>query len=240
VLPLLVFGCATLLYLLRPAITPHQPYASRRLVPAVLPGAIVLAVWLASWLTRRSRALRLVDVPDYLKRTPRKVVLACCAAVIVLPPATGNFHHGLAMKRTFAGEIGAVNQICAAIPEGTSVLIIDAKMMLEFGQAIRGTCSVPVAGAQTTIPGGFQPDAGNIVEPATIIAAVAAIEDSGHTPFVLAATQAEFAPLIKQYGIGVQNSLVNLTTEDDEHAIFGTPKDIDAETFTAYSWQPGR
>ena len=35
VLPILVFACATCIFLLRPAITPHQPMASRRLVPAV-------------------------------------------------------------------------------------------------------------------------------------------------------------------------------------------------------------
>ena len=32
-----------------PAITPDQPWASRRLVPAVLPGFILLAVWALSW-----------------------------------------------------------------------------------------------------------------------------------------------------------------------------------------------
>ena len=33
----------TVLY--RPAIVPHQPWASRRLVPGVLPGLILLSVW---------------------------------------------------------------------------------------------------------------------------------------------------------------------------------------------------
>ena len=34
----------------RPAIVPDQPWASRRLVPAVLPGLILLAIWAARWL----------------------------------------------------------------------------------------------------------------------------------------------------------------------------------------------
>jgi hypothetical protein len=239
VLPLLVFACATLIFLLRPAITPHQPMASRRLVPAVLPGVILLAVWLAAWLARKSQALHMVDVPDYLKAAPRVAVIAVCAAAIALPPMIGNFG-GLAFKRTFVGEVAAVSKTCEGIPKGTSVLIIDAKMMLEFGQAIRGTCNVPVAGAQTTLPGGFQPDSGNTIEPATIIAAVRAIEDSGHQPLVLAATPAEFAALIKQFGNGTVKLVLNQTTNDDEHIYFGAPRNTVSETFTAYSWEPGK
>ena len=70
VLPLLTFAWAIMWFLLRPAITPHQPYASRRLVPAVLPGLILLAVWLSAWLARRSRVVRMVNVPRYLERSP--------------------------------------------------------------------------------------------------------------------------------------------------------------------------
>jgi hypothetical protein len=244
-LPLLVFGCATLIFLLRPAIVAHQPYASRRLVPAVLPGLILLAVWLAAWLGQWSRVVHLVDVPDYLKQAPRKVVIAVCAAGIILPPLIGNFGlgikpAGLALQRTYVGEIAAVNQICTGIPKGTAVLIIDAKMMLEFGQAIRGTCNVPVAGAQTTVPGGYQPDVGNIIEPATIIAAVKAIEGSGHAPLVLAATPEEFAPLVSEFGPGTVKSVMAEDTNDDEHIIFGAPRNTVPERFTAFSWQPGR
>ena len=101
VLPILVFACATLEFLYQPGITPHQPYASRRLVPAVLPGLILLAVWLASWLAQKSRVVHLVEVPDFLKRAPRAFVIFCCAGAILVPPAIGNFD-GLAFKRTFA------------------------------------------------------------------------------------------------------------------------------------------
>ncbi|MGH3245784.1 MAG: hypothetical protein ACRDOI_06165, partial [Trebonia sp.] len=236
-LPILVFACATLLFLLRPAITPHQPMASRRLVPAVLPGVILLAVWLAAWLAQKSRALHMVDVPGYLKAVPQGAVIAICAAGIALPPMTGNLS-GLAFKRTFVGEVAAVNKICAGIPKGASVLIIDANMTLKFSQAIRGTCNVPVANAQTTRPGGYQADSGNTVEPATIVAAVRSIEDSGHAPFVLAATPAEFAPLIKQFGNGTVKFVMTLTTNDDEHIYLGAPRNTVAETFTAYSWEP--
>jgi hypothetical protein len=246
VLPLLVFGWATLIFLIRPAITPHQPYASRRLVPAVLPGLMLLAVWLAAWLAQRSRVIHLVNVPDYLKRAPRVFVTICCAGAIFLPPMIGSFglsftgSGGLALQRTFVGEVAAVDQVCEGIPKGTSVLIIDAKMMLEFGQDIRGMCDVPVASAQTTVPGGVLPDVGNDILPSTIIAAVQAIEHSGHTPLVLATTQAELAPLIKQFGNGTVKLLMDQETNDDEHITFGTPRNTVPETFTAYSWEPAK
>ncbi|MGH3272908.1 MAG: hypothetical protein ACRDNZ_01100, partial [Streptosporangiaceae bacterium] len=50
VLPLMVFAWVIVTTLYRPAIVPDQPWASRRLVPAVLPGFIVLASWACSWL----------------------------------------------------------------------------------------------------------------------------------------------------------------------------------------------
>ena len=44
-LPLMIFAWTIVTTLYRPSITPDQPWASRRLVPAVLPGFILLAVW---------------------------------------------------------------------------------------------------------------------------------------------------------------------------------------------------
>ncbi len=95
VLPILVFACATLAFLYQPGITPHQPYASRRLVPAVLPGLILLAVWLASWLAQKSRVVHLVEVPGFLKRAPRAFVIFCCAGAICLPMRRSGFSAGL-------------------------------------------------------------------------------------------------------------------------------------------------
>jgi hypothetical protein len=247
VLPLLVFACATLVFLVRPGITAHQPYASRRLVPAVLPGLILLAVWLTSWLSQRSRVIHLVNVPDYLKRTPRAFVTVVCAGAIFLPPMIGSFglslsgSDGLALTRTYVGEIAAVDKICAAIPKGTSVLIIDWNMWWEFGQTIRGMCNVPVAGSQSTPATVFPTDDASVSEPATAVAAVRAILKSGHRPFVIAPAQDEFAPLIA--ALGGADSVRFIMAQDtsiDEHTIFGTPHNPVPQRFTAYSWEPAQ
>jgi hypothetical protein len=247
VLPMLVFACATVVFLVRPGITYHQPYASRRLVPAVLPGLILLAVWLSSWLSQRSRVIHLVNVPDYLKRTPRTFVTFICAAAIFLPPMIGNFglslsgSDGLALTRTYVGEIAAVDKICAAIPKGQPVLMIDWPMWWEFGQSIRGMCDVPVAGVQSTPATVFPTDSASVSEPATAVAAVRAILASGHTPFVIAANEAEFAPLIAAFGGADSVKFVMAqNTSIDEHTIFGTPHNPVPQRFTAYSWEPAK
>jgi hypothetical protein len=250
VLPILVFAWSIAEFLLRPAITPHQPWASRRLVPAVLPGLILLAAWLAAWLARRSRVLHMVNVPGYLRRTPRAFVIACCAGAIFLPPMLGNFglglksggplgvmpySDGLALQRTYVGEIAAVERICAAIPKNSAVLIDDYTTMREFAQPIRGTCNVPVAGVATVVPGANTAP-GNLIAPATVLADVRAIEKAGHRAVVLAPT----AAVLSQLGNGTVNFVMSQTTNIDEHIIFGTPRNPIIQRFTVYSWEPAK
>jgi hypothetical protein len=240
VLPLLVFAWTITEFLLRPAITPHQPWASRRLVPAVLPGLILFSVWLVAWLSRKARAVGLVGVPRYLERFPRVCVIACCALVIAAPPAIDTLGlgvkdssaqglrlvaDGLAFKRTEVGEIAAVDKICAAIPVNSAVLVVDQTMMLQFGQAIRGMCGVPTAGLLMKNP-----------TRANVLDDVRAIERAGRHPFVLASTDNQLSLL----GNGLVKRIMTLHTAIDERLIFGTPKDTDPQRFGAYSWEPAK
>jgi hypothetical protein len=241
VLPILVFACATVVFLLRPGITAHQPYASRRLVPAVLPGLILLAVWLASWIAQRSRAVHMVNVPDYLKRAPRAFVIACCAGAIFLPPMIGNFglslsgSDGLALQRAYVGEVAAVDKICEAIPPNSSVLIADFMLNWQWAENIRGTCGVPVAAVQTVVPGANTAPGWN-ASPAAMLADVRAIEKAGRHPIVLAATGEELSHL----GNGSVNLVMAQDTSIDEHVIFGTPRNTLPQRFTVYSWEPAK
>jgi len=236
VLPLLLLSWTIVEFLLRPAIVPHQPWASRRLVPGVLPGLILLAVWLAAWLARRSRVVRMVNVPRYLEHFPRTALVACCGLAIFLPPAVGNLGltirntssggiglaaDGLAFTRTYAGEVAAVEQICAAIPAGSSVLIVNPGMMSEFGQTIRGMCGVPVAGA-------------TVLTSASLAGVVRRIEQAGRHPFVLASSPGTLALL----GNGVVKRVMTLQTTIDEHLVFGTPTHPVPQLFAVYSWSP--
>ena len=250
VLPLLTFSWAIVWFLLRPAITAHQPYASRRLIPAVLPGLVLLAVWLAAWLISRSRAVQLVNVPSYLRHSPRVFVAVCCCGAIFLPPLIGNFglsvksggplgvkvtSDGLALQRAYVGEIAAVQKICDSIPANSSVLIADFMMNWQWAQDIRGNCNVPVADVQSVVPGASTAP-GWDVAPATVLRDVTAIEQSGRHAIVLAPDTTE----LSQLGNGAITLVMAQDTSIDEHVIFGTPRNTLAQRFTVYSWEPAQ
>jgi hypothetical protein len=155
-LPLIVFGWAILSTLYRPAITPDQPWASRRLVPAVLPGLILLAVWAVrealGWVRRRGIGLTL-----------QGALVGCCVVALVLPATITTFGlnlhtsgpggvrltaNGLALKKTYYGEIPAVHHMCAELPRNGSVLFVDAnetKAGNQLLEVVRGMCGVPAA-----------------------------------------------------------------------------------------------
>jgi hypothetical protein len=151
-LPLITFAWAIVTTLYDPAITPDQPWASRRLVPTVLPGFILLAVWGSSWLIGQLRRMS-------IERVLFVGLAFCCAAALVLPAAGTSFGlavrpggplgeklvaNGLAFKITYPGEIAAVDRMCAAIPRDSSVVIINGPTADRFSEVIRGMCGVPV------------------------------------------------------------------------------------------------
>jgi hypothetical protein len=155
-LPLMSFGWIIVTTLLRPSITPDQPWASRRLVPAVLPGFILLAVWATSWLHRWLKQRGAEPVV-------RVGLVTLLAASVIVPTVRTSFgiaHRsggplgirlvaaGLADKVTFNGEIGAVNGMCAAIPPHSSVVFVSAETSQLFAEVVRGMCGVPTATVQ--------------------------------------------------------------------------------------------
>ena len=90
-----------------------------------------------------------------------------CAAALVLPAAMTSFGlgvkdggplglkptaDGLAVQTTYAGEIAALNGLCAAIPANASVVFLvyglDGEWLTED---VRGTCNVPVARLHTCL-----------------------------------------------------------------------------------------
>src|SRR5450755_4564663 len=152
-LPLATFAWTIVTFLYRPAIVPDQPWASRRLVPAVLPGFILLAVWALRWFHGW------LHEQGYGRRGPVAAV-ALGAAALVLPAAQTTLGlgirdggplglrpaaAGLAFTPTYQGEVQAVRGLCAAIPRDSSVLIVDRRTADNYTQLIRGMCGVPVA-----------------------------------------------------------------------------------------------
>jgi hypothetical protein len=205
-LAIIVWGMAAVLW--RPGTLPDQPWASRRLVPVVLPGLILCAIWASAWLVGRARDRGAGSAAWSLAG-------ACCVAALLVPTVLTTFGvglthsgksgslrpvaDGLALKRTGAGEAAAVRQLCAGIGGGASVVIIDRRVAQQFTQVIRGMCGVPA---------GWMSDASG----ANVRGVVDGISRAGRRPVLLAGHRAQLAP----YGSQPLKVLDLRTTRDSQ------------------------
>jgi hypothetical protein len=152
-LPLLIIGWVTVTVLWRPGTVPDQPWAARRLVPVVLPGLILAAVWAAAWLNGRARMRG-------AGKGLSSAVAVLCVAALLLPTTLTTFGvgvsnigqrtakapaGGLALQRTGLGQAAAVDRLCGSIGTGASVIIVNPRVASQFTQLIRGMCNDPVA-----------------------------------------------------------------------------------------------
>jgi len=212
-LAVLVGGSAAMLW--QPHTVPDHPWASRRLVPVVIPGLVLFATFAAGWLTRRAREHGAGTV------TAAAVGVFCVGAML-LPSASTSFGVGLthsgsggglspsaggmAQHRVRVGEASAVRTLCSSIGRDSSVLIVNRRVAENFAQVIRGMCGVPVA----WIPKGTQA--------AQIDAALNGIARAGRRPVVLGATPEQVAI----FG-GRPMLVLNLVTTQDSHELTQPP-----------------
>jgi hypothetical protein len=226
VAPLLIFGWAIVVFLARPAITPDMPWASRRLVPAVLPGCILLAAWAASWVTRRLRERGFAGPPAAL-------FAACSAIALIAPPAwiafkphlgpAGISLRGLAVKYTYHGEVAAVDELCAAIPAGATVVVIDDFIADRMLENIRGDCGVPAARLRdATLP--------------RVRQVISGIEGTGRRAVLLGSKQQEF----KGYPAGTVRQAMNLHSQFDAYWMQGVPDSTKPYTIGVWMWEQNR
>jgi hypothetical protein len=211
-LPLLIAVWVIVTVLYRPAVSPDQPWASRRLVPFVLPGLVLGAVWASVWLKdlagQRGQS-----------RATAAVVAFCCVASLLIPTALTNFDlgvtstasggnltaHGMAFRRIGQGELAAVTKLCAAIGPDASVVVLDQLTADRFAQLVRGMCDTPAAVLTD-------------VTPATVGAVVSGIERIGRRPILLAETSAG----LTGFG-GTPREVLNLLTNQEAHNLTTPP-----------------
>jgi hypothetical protein len=225
-LPLLTALWVSVTVLWRPAIAPDQPWASRRLVPFVLPGLILAAIWASAWLRdlagvgQRGRA-----------RATSAVVACCCVASLLIPATLTNLDlgstsgqalraRGMAFRPVGAGQLTAVNGLCTAIGPDASVVILDPLTAGQFAQVIRGMCDTPTAVLDHPTP-------------ATVGAVVSGIERAGRRPVLLARDAAELVP----YG-GVPQQVVNLATTQDARILTAPPTRTRPIRYTVWMSEP--
>ena len=227
-LPLITFAWTIVTFLYRPGITPDQPWASRRLVAAVLPGFILLAVWASCWLLGWLNEHGYAGVPSI----GSGMVIA---AALVLPPSMTTFGlgvktggplgttltaDGVAFKTTYGGELGAVDGLCAAIPEDSSVVIVDGPVADRFAEIIRGMCGDP---AVRVTP----PDA------SVVQSIVRGIRQAGRRPVLLAANASELQPYH-----GLVRKVMTLSTTMDSSTLMAPPRTTAPLRLSVWMWEP--
>jgi hypothetical protein len=224
-LPLAIAGWVIVSVLYRPAVSPDQPWASRRLVPFVLPGLILGAIWACAWLKQKAAQLG-------RGRATSAAVACCAAAALIIPTALTTLDigftsgpgshlsaHGMAFKRIGAGELTAVNKLCASIGPNASVVILDSLTADRFAQLVRGMCGQPAAVID-------QPTK------ADVSAVVSGIEGAGRRPVLLA----EYEPELSGYG--EPREVVNLLTTQEAHNLTTPPTRTWGIHYTVWMSEP--
>ncbi|HEY5987355.1 MAG TPA: hypothetical protein VIV12_13420, partial [Streptosporangiaceae bacterium] len=249
-LPVALIGWGLLAVLWQPYTAPDQPWASRRLVPVVLPGLVVLAVWVSARLTARARELGAGALVV-------SVVAACFVVAVAVPPAVITFGirplrattpevraalAGMALRSTGAGEYGAVQSLCRSIPSNASVVMLDAVAAREFTPVVRGMCGVPVGVVEGSAgvvagPGGVVAGPGGALRgaaPSQVQAVISGILQAGRRPVLLATVPAELAP----YGARA-SQVVNLVSEQDPHVLDRPPTSAWPVRYALWMSEPG-
>ena len=204
-LPLMMALWVAVTVLWRPAVAPDQPWASRRLVPFVLPGLILGGIWAATWLKDQAAQLGRA-------RLTSAVVASCCVASMLIPTALttldlsvtshGLSAHGMAFRKIGPGELTAVDGLCRAIGPDASVVILDSLTADRFAQVIRGMCDTPAAVLADPTP-------------ARISTVVSGIRGAGRRPVLLAQQPNELP--------GSPRQVVSLLTTQEAHNLTTPP-----------------
>lgn len=227
-LPFLIIGWSVTTVLWDPSVVPWQPLASHRLVPAVLPGLLLLAVWVSSQLTWRALAAGAA-------RLTVAGVGACCVVALVVPPLVTTVNpslaarasvgpyssgvsklasrvrlHGVGASATYGGSVSAALSLCASIGQSSSVLFVDPSTAESLAPVVRGLCGQPaalvVAGATSASPA------------AQLQEAVNSIEQVGRRPVLLGPARSS----VSLSGL-VPRQVVSLRTSGDAEALTGPP-----------------
>ena len=222
-LPYLVISWSVVTVLWDPAVLPVQPQASHRLVPVVIPGLILLALWATSRLKARAAQLG-------ASRWTAVLVGLCCVLAMAIPPFVTSMDPGLAPRSsvgphssgiskfvsrvrfsgvgtsaTYGGSMAAVSRLCSVIGTDASVVFVDTATTDMFSQVVRGECGQPAAsvvGAPVV----------------TIEEVVTSIERSGRRPVLLGASRSRLA----LFGV-VPQVVLSQQTSGDAQVLTGPP-----------------
>ena len=230
-LPFAVVAWSVVTVLWDPAVVPWQPMASHRLVPVVLPGLVLLAVWMSWWAASRASAFG-------ASRATLAVVGTCCVLALALPALETTLNPGLSNSPaaagvakvrlrgvgasvTYGGSLAAASALCAAIGPSASVLFTGASTAATFAPVVRGLCGQPAA---LVVAGPAAAD------PAAQLAqAATSVVRAGRRPVLLGPTRAS----VTLPGTAPRPA-VALRTAGDAESLTGAPTGTWPVTYSAW------
>jgi hypothetical protein len=249
-LPFLIIGWSVVTVLWDPAVVPWQPLASHRLVPVVLPGLLLLALWVSSRLTSRASVVG-------ASRAAVALVGTCCLLALLIPPLVTTLNPGLAAKAsvgryssgvsklvsrvrlrgvgasaTYGGSAAAVTALCASIGPSASVLFVDFATAAAFAPVVRGLCGQPAALVVLGAPAAAPPD-GPTSSGARLEEAVRAIAQGGRRPVLLGPSRSSVSvPGVRP------RQVVSLRTSGDAEVLEGPPGGTWTVTYSVWLAAP--
>ncbi|MGH3373416.1 MAG: hypothetical protein ACRDP6_01615 [Actinoallomurus sp.] len=201
-LPYAVIVWTTVTTLWRPAITPDQPWGSRRLIVVVLPGLLLFALWVVAWAVRSVR--RLGYGPQIAAGT------AVVGVLLIMVP-TVLTTAGMVFTPTEQGEVTQAQAMCRQIGPRATVLLVERVTADRFTQVVRGMCDVP-AGRIAVHPGT------STAAPADVARLVDKVIAAGRRPVLLGADSADVAPY------GEPRQVFHVRTRRDSSSLVAAPK----------------
>jgi hypothetical protein len=229
----LVVGWSVVTVLWDPAVIPTQPSAARRLVPVVLPGLVLLALWACCQLKARAMELG-------ARRLTSWVVGVCCVLALAVPAFWSSFapsvahskvtFRGAAVSRTGLGSLTAAKSLCSAIGTNASVVFVDAVTADYFAPVVRGMCGQPAA---IVLASGSGSGAGSGGGSPAVEQVVSSIERAGRRPVLLGGS----ASLLSSYG-ATPREAVSLQTREDAQLLTGPPAGTWPFSYTVWMAAP--
>jgi hypothetical protein len=240
VLPFLmiIWSIATVLW--DPAVAPWQPWASHRLVPVVLPGIVLLGVWVSSRLTARAVVLG-------ASRSTVVLVGFCCVIALAIPPLVTSVNPGMVAKSSvgehssglskivsrlrwrgvgassvYDGSVAAASSLCASIGPSASVVFVSAATAAEFAPVVRDFCGQPAASLAV-----------GALSSAVVEQVVTSIERTGRRPVLLGPSRSG----LSLFGV-VPRQVISLRTSGDPEVLAGPPSGPWPVSYTLWMASP--
>lgn len=139
---LLVLGLTALVFLINPSIRPDQVWASRRLLPVIIPGVAICSGVALELFYRK------------IKNQTIKYVLWPILIITILSYPLLTTRHFLGL-RSYVPQHMQINQICNALPK-KSVVIWTGQLRLTAVQPTQIFCDIPAVGLDKPNPAHFK------------------------------------------------------------------------------------